>query len=581
MQPIEATIPAATYVPASPKSNSSGKRRNRKACFVCKSVVHLIKDCDYHTKKMAQPTPRNYAHRGHPKQYAPFTHSKPQMHRVLTAVFTQSKPVSHTAVRPVSAALPNIKVTRPRNAYQVVTKSKSPIQMHINRNPSSRTSNSPPRVNVVPVPVVSVVQGNMSYLSDFDELNEGYVSFRGNPKGVKITSKGKASNTEPLGIKREFGIPRTPQQNGIAERKNRTLIDAARTMLADSLLPISFWGKFQGKVNKGFLVEYSIYSKAFRVFNSRTCTIQETLHVNFLENKPNVAGTGPTWLFDIDSLTRTMNYQPVYAGNQTNTGAGFQDNFDAEKAGEEEQDDKIQKEAKGKSHVESVTGYRDLNAEFQDCSENSSNEDAAFDGKEHDFDVKKPESKVILSPSSSAQSKEQDDKIQKEAKGKSHVESVTGYRDLNAEFQDCSENSSNEVNAASSTVPTVGQNSLNITNTFSVVGPLNDDVSPTYRQTSDIDASQLPDDLDMPGLKDIIYSDDEDVVGAEADFNNLESSIPVKNKREKDKIKTKPDKDGKRGEARKSQEQSQWIKREKPNKTKKEWLKTHAQSRSY
>nr|GFB75805.1 copia protein [Tanacetum cinerariifolium] len=53
--------------------------------------------------------------------------------------------------------------------------------------------------------------------------------------------------------------------------------------------------------------------------------------------------------------------------------------------------------------------------------------------------------KVILSPSSSAQSKEQDDKIMKEAKGKNPVESVIGYRDLNAEFQDCAENSSNEI----------------------------------------------------------------------------------------------------------------------------------------
>nr|GFC70466.1 ribonuclease H-like domain-containing protein [Tanacetum cinerariifolium] len=42
------------------------------------------------------------------------------------------------------------------------------------------------------------------------------------------------------GIKREFSIPRTPQQNGIAKRKNRTLIEAARTMLEDLLLPIPF-----------------------------------------------------------------------------------------------------------------------------------------------------------------------------------------------------------------------------------------------------------------------------------------------------------------------------------------------------
>nr|GFA24081.1 hypothetical protein [Tanacetum cinerariifolium] len=79
--------------------------------------------------------------------------------QVPTVVFTQSKPVSNTAVRPISAALPNITVTRPRHAHQVVTKSKSPIRRHITRNPSLRTSNSPPRVNDVQVPVVSVVQG--------------------------------------------------------------------------------------------------------------------------------------------------------------------------------------------------------------------------------------------------------------------------------------------------------------------------------------------------------------------------------------------------------------------------------------
>nr|GEZ53326.1 ribonuclease H-like domain-containing protein [Tanacetum cinerariifolium] len=94
-------------------------------------------------------------------------------------------------------------------------------------------------------------------------------------------------------------------------------------------------GKFKGKVDEGFLVGYPVHSKAIRVFNSQTRIIQETLHVNFLENTPNVAGTGPTWLFDIDSLIRTMNYQPVTAGNQTNPNAGFQEEFDTRKTGEE------------------------------------------------------------------------------------------------------------------------------------------------------------------------------------------------------------------------------------------------------
>nr|GEZ23511.1 putative ribonuclease H-like domain-containing protein [Tanacetum cinerariifolium] len=45
------------------------------------------------------------------------------------------------------------------------------------------------------------------------------------------------------GIKREFSNARTPQQNGVAERRNRTLIEAARTMLADAKLLVTFWAE--------------------------------------------------------------------------------------------------------------------------------------------------------------------------------------------------------------------------------------------------------------------------------------------------------------------------------------------------
>nr|GEY28039.1 hypothetical protein [Tanacetum cinerariifolium] len=61
---VKTSIPVATPKPASPKPTSYGKRRNRNACFVCKSLDHLIKDCDYHATKMAQPISRNHAHRG-------------------------------------------------------------------------------------------------------------------------------------------------------------------------------------------------------------------------------------------------------------------------------------------------------------------------------------------------------------------------------------------------------------------------------------------------------------------------------------------------------------------------------------
>nr|GEY95654.1 putative ribonuclease H-like domain-containing protein [Tanacetum cinerariifolium] len=85
----------------------------------------------------------------------------------------------------------------------------------------------------------------------------------------------------------------------------------------------------------------------------------------------------------------------------------------------------------------------------------------------------------------------------------------------------------NEVNAVGTLVPTVGQISTNNTNTFSAVGPSNAAASPTHGKSTCIDASQLPDDPKMPKLEDITYLNDEDDVGAEADFNKLETSITV------------------------------------------------------
>ncbi|GJX04804.1 putative ribonuclease H-like domain-containing protein [Tanacetum coccineum] len=71
---------------------------------------------------------------------------------------------------------------------------------------------------------------------------------------------------------------------------------------------IDHLGKFDGKVDEGFFVGYSLNSKAFRVFNSRTRIVEENMHIRF-----NVVGSGPDWLFDIDALTRTMNYEPIVA----------------------------------------------------------------------------------------------------------------------------------------------------------------------------------------------------------------------------------------------------------------------------
>nr|GEU34402.1 hypothetical protein [Tanacetum cinerariifolium] len=544
-QSVQTSIPAATPKLTGPKPASSGKRRNKK---------HAL---------------------GNHKQYAQLTHTNTQKHMVPAAVLTQSKPVSITTVRPVSTDVPKIKVTRPRHVNLIVTKSKSPIRRQLTRSPSPMTSNLPPRVTAVkalvgnPQPALKDkgvidsgcsrhMTGNMSYLSDFEELNYGYVAFGGNPKGGKISRKGKIKTgnlvrglpskvfendntcvackkgkqhrascktktvsyvdqplyrlrmdlfgptfvkilnkksyclvvtddyssftwmfflatkdeTSPIlktfitglenqlslkmkiiksdngtefknndlnqfcgmkGIKREFSVPRTPQQNGIAERKNRTpllrLLELywvlvtkphhktpyellhGRTPSIGFMRPfgclvtilniLDSLGKFDGKVDEGFLVGYS--QKQGRKLTNNMCFFLCGLLV-------------------LQILRTMMEMLPLIERSMI-------------------------------------------------------------------FDAKKSESKVSVSPSNSAQSRKQDDKTKKEARGKSHVESFTGYRDLSAEFEDYSDNSINEVNA--------------------------------------VDASQLPNDPDMPELEDITYSVDEDDVGVEADFNNLETSIIV------------------------------------------------------
>nr|GEV33482.1 hypothetical protein [Tanacetum cinerariifolium] len=233
--------------------------------------------------------------------------------------------------------------------------------------------------------------------------------------------------------------------------------------------------------------------KAFRVFNSRTRIVQETLHVNFMENKPNVAGFGLAWLFDINSLSRTMNYHPVIAKNQTNSHAGLQD---------------IEKEGEEGTHTYVLFPV------LSDGSTNlqNNNKDAFVDGKEHDDDIQKSMSPDIHSSSSGAQTRKQGDKTENKDKGNSPVVTITGFRDLNAEFEECTNNSSNGVNADSSSVSTVGHNFINNTNDFSAAGPSNAAASPTAANFSSQDASTSTHDSDMLNLEDLTHSDDADDV---------------------------------------------------------------------
>ncbi|GJW47252.1 putative ribonuclease H-like domain-containing protein [Tanacetum coccineum] len=372
------------------------------------------------------------------------------------------------------------------------------------------------------------------------------------------------------GIKREFSNARTPQQNGVAERKNRTLIEAARTMLADSLLLVTFWvetvntacyvlnralvtkpqnktpyelvlgrtpsisflrpfgcpvtilntldslGKFEGKADEGFLVRYSVNSKAFRVYNSRTRKVEENLHIKFLENKPNVAGNGPTWLFDIDSLTNSMNYQPVTARNQTNKNAGPQETND--NAGTQVNVD-ADITARKKNVPEQQYILMPLcSSGFSFSSTFKGSTDAVVDDAEL-----APEDSVNENNVHDSATKDDKDDHKKIAKEKEAFRNEFERRiaqEMAAKSTD-KDKSTNSI--YSSPINTAGSKEANAYSPYSdhIFDSLVNAVSSSF---------DVPDDPNMPALEDIgifddAYDDRDEVAGA--DLNNLELTIVV------------------------------------------------------
>ncbi|GJR77701.1 ribonuclease H-like domain-containing protein [Tanacetum coccineum] len=382
-----------------------------KACYVCGSFYHLVNH-------------QNFAKKTHPCA---------KKNLVPRAVLMKSGLVSVNTARQVNNAHSKTTVNAARPLSCLSKTTHLTVKRPIHKNTAFKNSNIDQRVNTVsgkkintarPKAVVNAVKGNnfnvvkasacwvwkpkhkvldhgnpqmdlqdqgvidsgcsrhmtgnMSYLTDYEEIDRGYVAFGGNPKGGKITGKANKDETSSIlksfitgienlvdhkvkvircdnktefknkemnqfcrmkGILRQFSVARTPQQIKVAERRNRTPIEATRTMLVDSKLPTTFWAEavntacyvqnkvlvvkphnktpyelFHGKADEGFFIGYSLNSKAFRVFNSRTRIVEKNLHIRFNESTPNAVGSGPNWLFDIDALTRTMNYKPIVVG---------------------------------------------------------------------------------------------------------------------------------------------------------------------------------------------------------------------------------------------------------------------------
>ncbi|GJW16118.1 ribonuclease H-like domain-containing protein [Tanacetum coccineum] len=470
-----------------------------KACHVCGSFDHLKNDCNnwYNNGRFAKPVWTN-VQRVNKQNFSKLTHPSPKRNMVPRTALSRSGLILVNIVRPDNTVQPRttvnnagpmknvntvkgtrVNIARPKAVLSVVKGNKGNAikasTCWVWRPKHKVLDHGNPQQDLKDKGVIDSgcsrhMTGNRSYLTDYEEIDGGFVAFGGNSKGGKITGKGKIrtgkldfedvyfvkelkfnlfsvsqmcdkknsvlfTDTECVvlspdfkltdeshvllkvprkdnmysvdlknvvpqggltcilakatpdesnlwhrrlghGIKREFSVARTPQQNGVAERKNRTLIEAARTMLADSKLPTTFWaeavntacyvqnrvlvikphnktpyehflgrkptlsfmtpfgcpvsilntidplGKFNRKADEGFFIGYSTNSKAFRVFNNRTRIVKGNLHVQFSENTSNIAGSGPNWIFDIDALTKSINYKPVVTGNQSNGNAG-------------------------------------------------------------------------------------------------------------------------------------------------------------------------------------------------------------------------------------------------------------------
>ncbi|GKC70643.1 ribonuclease H-like domain-containing protein, partial [Tanacetum coccineum] len=122
------------------------------------------------------------------------------------------------------------------------------------------------------------------------------------------------------------------------ERKNRTLIEAARTNLADSKLPTTFWAEAVNTtcyVQNRVLVIKPHNNTPYELFLGRKPALSFMrpfgCPVTIL-NTIDHLGSGPNWVFDIDALTNSMNYKPVVVGNQSNGNAGTKACDDAGKA---------------------------------------------------------------------------------------------------------------------------------------------------------------------------------------------------------------------------------------------------------
>nr|GEX87248.1 hypothetical protein [Tanacetum cinerariifolium] len=389
-----------------------GFQFTKKACFLCGSFSHLIKDCDFHDKKMGYPQDalknQRYFDSGCSRHMTGNISylSDFKEHYGGVAFGGGAKCGNITGkgairtgkldfedvyfVKELQFNLFSVSQMRDKkNSVLFTTTECFVLSPNFKLADESQVLLKVSRKNNIFTWVLFLATKDetsrilKSFITEIENLVEKKVKIIRCDNGTKFRNRIKNEFCEEKSIKREYSVARTPQQNRVAERRNMTLIEEARTMLSDSKLPTKFWaeavntacyvqnrvlvikphfktpyelfkgrshalsfmrpcgchvtilntldqlGKFNGKSNEGIFVGYSTTSKAFKVYNIRTRKVKENLHIAFLKNKPMIAGGGLEWLFDIDAILKSINYAPVPSGTNFNDFASKGASFDA------------------------------------------------------------------------------------------------------------------------------------------------------------------------------------------------------------------------------------------------------------
>ncbi|GJZ20703.1 putative ribonuclease H-like domain-containing protein [Tanacetum coccineum] len=492
---------------------------------------------------------------------------------VLRAVLMKSGLVSVNTARQINTAHSKTTVNAARPMSHLSKIAHSTVKRPIHKNTAFKNSNinqrGNPQIDLQDQGVIDSgcsrhMTGNMSYLTDYEEIDGGYVAFGGNPKGGKITRKDDYSRftwvfflatkdetsgilksfitgienlvdhkvkvircdngtefknkemnqfCEMKGILRQFSVAKTPQQNRLAERGNRILIKAARTMLVDSKLATTFWAK---AVNTACYVQNRVYKAVIMMGQDveETELVNITFCILLLDWKFNVVGAKTSIELPLDpNMPELEDYSifDISRGDEDDDAEADINNLDTSIQVSPNPTTRIHKD----HPLDQVIGYLQSATQTRNMSKNLKGNDGFCTKASDNAGQARKETELVkyyillplwtvnLPYSQYPKSSEDDGFKPLSDDGKKVDEDPRKENECNDQEKEDNVNSTNNVNATG-------------TNEVNAVGA----------KTS----IELPLDPNMPELEDYSIFDisrgDEDD-DAEADMNNLDTSIQV------------------------------------------------------